>query len=380
MRSLPRLLAEAGYRTCHIGKSHLAPESVYRFEATRQEGIQGGRNAVRMAQNARAWLKENDPKPFFLYFCPTDPHRGPPGGFANHDDDPDFYPGVTPVAFRAEDVVVPPWLPDSPECRAELAEFYAAIFRLDQGIGRLVAALKEEKVWDETLVIFLSDNGPPFPGAKTNLYDAGARLPLLVKLPRQKTAGHACDALVSWVDITPTILDVCGVTPSASPPVRPAENTGRPITGKPQPYRFHGRSFRAAVERERAEEFHEVFASHTFHEVTMYYPMRAVIHGRYKYIWNVAAPLTAPLASDLYAAPTWQAALKRGDKTFGVRTMERLLRRPGHEMYDLESDPDELRNLADSPEHAGRLKELQTRLKEWQNATRDPWVSKWEYE
>ena len=75
IRSLPVLLSDAGYRTCLVGKYHLAPDYVYKFETQRQEGTQGGRNTVRMAQNAKAWLEEQDERPFFLYLCPTDPHR-----------------------------------------------------------------------------------------------------------------------------------------------------------------------------------------------------------------------------------------------------------------------------------------------------------------
>jgi N-sulfoglucosamine sulfohydrolase len=404
VRSLPVLLADAGYRTCHIGKSHLAPEYVYRFDAYRHEGSQGHRNTVRMAENAKAWIKEASDKPFFLYFCPTDPHRGGgPDRFANFPDDADHYPGVKPVRYRPADVPVPPWLPDNDDVRAELAAFYQAIARLDQGIGVLLSALKETGHADDTLVIFLSDNGPPFPGAKTTLYEPGARLPLIVRQPSQKKRGMATDARVTWADITPTILDYCGVAPPPAPPVVPRENEGRPAAAqaiggrkppdgvappkptakskaKLQPYRFHGRSFRPAVEQEHAREFDEVFLSHTFHEITMYYPMRAVVRGRYKYIFNVAHQLPYPFASDLFESPTWQGVLKRGDRYYGRRLTHDYLQRPRHELYDLEADPDELENLADKPEHAKLLAELQARLRDWQKRTADPWELKWRYE
>ena len=185
----------------------------------------------------------------------------------------------------------------------------------------------------------------------------------------------------AWVDVTPTALDVCGVVPKPSPPVRPSENIGRlPTGGKPQPYQFHGRSIQKVVGLDHAPEFNQIFGSHTFHEVTMYYPMRTVIRGKYKLIWNIASPLTYPLASDLYASPTWQGILERKDSQYGSRSVERLLHRPPHELYDLEADPDELQNLADRPDKAALLKELQETMKTWQKQTRDPWISKWEYE
>lgn len=382
VKSLPVILAEAGYRTCSIGKYHLAPEYIYHFQEYRNEGIQGARNSVRMAHNAKEWIAQQDDRPFFLYFCTSDPHRGGgPGGFANFNDDPHHYPGVTPVRYRPEDLVVPAWLPDKPEVRRELAEYYQAISRLDQGLNLLLDALVETGHWEDTLIVFLSDNGPPFPGAKTNLYEPGMNLPLIVRDPRGKNHGGTCDAVVTWADITPTVLEYCGVTPRPAPPVRPGENTGKPATqGQPQPVEFHGRSFLKVIDQEHPQGFDEHFASHTFHEITMYYPMRAVISGRYKYILNLAHQLPYPFASDLYASPTWQSVLRDKDELYGKRTVYDYVHRQRHELYDLEADPDELNNLATDPSYAKLLSELQEKLKAWQARTRDPWISKWEYE
>ena len=384
VQSLPMILADAGYRTCSIGKYHLAPEYVYHFETYRNEGVQGNRNSVRMAQNARDWIAENDDRPFFLYICSSDPHRGGgPDGFANHNDNPDFYRGIKQIRYNPEDIIVPPWMPNSQEVRQELAEYYQAVSRLDQGLGTLLDALKETGHWDDTLIMFLSDNGPPFPGAKTNLYEPGMNLPLVVRDPNSPRAGVVSDARVSWADITPTVLDYCGVTPKPSAPIRPGENVGerrieRP--GKPVPYTFHGRSFLSVVGVEHPDGFKTVFASHTFHEITMYYPMRVMIDGNYKYIFNIAHELPYPFASDLYASPTWQGVLKRGDQMYGQRTVYSYLHRPRHELYNLAEDPWEAHNLAFDPKNEERLKRMQARLKEWQEQTKDPWVLKWEYE
>lgn len=386
VRTLPVMMSEAGYRTCSIGKYHLAPEATYHFETYRNEGIQGSRNSVRMAENAKSWIAEKDDRPFFLYWCSTDPHRSGPTGFGNSPKD-DNFPGVTPTRFKADDMRVPSWLPNAPETQQEWAEFYEAINRLDQGVGTLMQALKETGHADDTLVLFLADNGPPYPGAKTTLYDPGARLPLIVRDPTQPRRG-ATDALVAWVDITPTILDWCGVTPKAAPPVVPRENGGGPEGVRPaknakaQPVTFHGRSFLKALIDERAAKngFGEIFGSHTFHEITMYYPMRSVISGRHKLIFNIAHELPYPFASDLYASPTWQMALKTKLPVYGLRSTSAYIHRPRFELYDLEADPDELKNLADDPHHATLFGELKDKLKAWQKQTRDPWVSKWEYE
>jgi N-sulfoglucosamine sulfohydrolase len=253
--------------------------------------------------------------------------------------------------------------------------------RADQGLQRLIEAIRETGHWDDTLFILLSDNGPPFPGAKTTLYEPGMHLPLIVRDPRQTEQGRTCDARVCWADITPTILDYCGVEPKPSPPVVPAGFEGRPqAAGKPQPYRFHGRSFLAALGREHPEGFDEIYASHTFHEITMYYPMRAVISGRYKYILNLAHELPYPFASDLYDSLTWQTVLQRKLSFYGRRAVENYIHRPRHEIYDLEADPDEIRNLADDPSHQKTLEALKAKVKNFQERTKDPWILKWEYE
>ena len=383
VRSLPVILTDAGYRTCLIGKYHLAPDYIYKFETQQQEGTQGARNTVRMAQNAKAWLREKDERPFFLYFCPTDPHRGAgAGGFSNQPERADGYPGIKPTTYRPEDVPVPAWLSDRPEVRQELAEYYQAIARLDVGIGALMNALKETGHWDNTLVIFLSDNGPPFPGAKTTLYEPGARLPLIVRDPRQKQQGRICDVPVTWADITPTILEYCSVTPKPAPVVRATENTGKPqTTGPAKPYQFHGKSFLNRLETKPSAD-DTIFLSHTFHEITNYYPMRVVRRGKYKLIFNIAHPLLFPFASDLQESPTWQQVLarKNPEEIYGRRPVKKYLQRPRFELYDLESDPDELTNLAESLPHKETLEDLQKRLQSWQKVTQDPWELKWTYE
>lgn len=112
----------------------------------------------------------------------------------------------------------------------------------------------------------------------------------------------------------------------------------------------------------------------------MYYPMRAVISDRFKLIFNIAHELPYPFASDLYASPTWQMALKDKLPVYGRRATSAYIHRPRFELYDLNADPDELHNLVDHPGQANRFTELQDKLKAWQQQTRDPWVSKWEYE
>ena len=344
VKTLPVLLEEAGYRTACAGKYHVAPQEVYRFQHFLKR-----KDPPQMADDCRDFITgsgDSEERPFFLYFCTTEPHRD----FNRVGSDP-----VDP-----EDVIVPPYLPDSPECREELAQYYGSVQLADKGLLRLIEILKDTGHWEDTLVLYISDNGIAFPGAKTTLYEPGMQLPCVVRNPFQGGRGKVSEAMISWADITPTILDYAGALPE-------------------KPW-FHGRSFLEALEEGNPSGWDEVYASHTFHEITMYYPMRVVRTRKHKLIWNIAHELEYPFASDLYASKTWQGVLSRGDTHYGKRTVEAYLHRPEFELYDLEHDPHEVRNLAEDPNHAKVLADLKTKLRSFQERTNDPWILKWEYE
>jgi N-sulfoglucosamine sulfohydrolase len=341
IKTLPVFLKEAGYRTARWGKYHVAPEEVYPFDEVIKAGA-----PVKGADNCRVFIEEDRDKPFFLYFCTTEPHR------------PFSREGSKEVS--PEEVIVPDYLPDTPECREELAKYYGSVERADSGLRELMKILKETGQWENTLVIYCSDNGIAFPGAKTTLYEPGMRLPFVVKPPHNKDKGKVTDAMINYTYITPTILDYAGAIPGD--------------------YKFQGRSFRGVLERGESSGFDEVYASHTFHEITMYYPMRVVRTRRYKLTWNIAYELEYPFATDLWASKTWQGVIKRKEKYYGKRSVDAYLHRAEFELYDLKEDPHEINNLAGKPEYKGKLAELKKKLKDFQKRTDDPWILKWDYE
>lgn len=377
VESLPVRLAKAGYRTARVGKYHIAPESVFKFETVLSGGQANdpntlGRSPVEMAERCRAFIRAKDSKPFFLYYATDDPHRSnevladgnpnfntypEPNRFGNREPG---YPGIKEIVYDPQQVRVPAFLPDTKECRAELAQYYQAVSRLDQGVGKLVELLKEAGQYENTLIFYLSDNGVAFPGAKTTVYDPGIRLPCIVKKPGKAKGGVVQEALVSWTDITPTLLDYAGAAAAA-----PA---------------LHGRSFRSVLDNEREPGQEEVYASHSLHEITMYYPMRAIRTKKYKLIYNVAHELTFPMALDLVESSTWQSVRKTNASLYGQREISAFLRRPRFELYHLEKDPGEIRNLAADPENRPVLVELLGKLKTFQKTTNDPWAHKWVYE
>ncbi len=363
--TLPNTLNDAGYRTACLGKYHVGPEATYHFGEYPK--IPGGlRSPTGFATALKTFItntnkdgtaKEGDgkPAPFFAYVCSIDPHRAGAKGYANdakHEGDP-------VVKYDPAAIKVPPYLPDRAETREDLAEYYQATSRLDATFGAVLDVLQETGHDNDTLVIFMSDNGIPFPGAKTTQYDPGTNLPLLMRKPGQQNAGKTNAAMITWADLAPTVLDFAGAK---------------------APKSMQGRSFLAVSDAEMPAGWDEIFTSHTFHEVTMYYPMRTVRTRTHKLIMNIAHPLPFPTAGDLWGSPTWQAALRYPNENYGLRPFAQYIQRPQYELYDLAKDPGETKNLADDPASAEQLKELQAKLKSFQQATKDPWMIKYSHE
>lgn len=381
LKTLPALLHAAGYTTARVGKYHVSPESAYPFDVALGEN---GSNPVDMANRSAAFLEKQKTAPFFLYFCPTDPHRagtfpGLPFNANPHGNRPGGHEGVTETPYGMDSLRVPFFLPDAPETKAELAQYYQSVSRMDQGIGRLFQILKEKGLWETTIVIYLSDNGMPVPGAKTTHYEPGVRLPLIVRNPFSTQKNMVCHELVSWVDVAPTLLDYAGSNPPTL--ARSPTPTGGGEYGErgPTPF-FHGKSWKPFFDAPARFKADTVFLSHTFHEVTMYYPMRTVVTKRYKLIHNLAHGLPYPFAADLWSSATWQGFVKSGKTQYGPRTRQAYERRPEYELYDLEKDPQERTNLASSKTHQPVFNALLLSLKQFQEKTNDPWRVKWTHE
>jgi N-sulfoglucosamine sulfohydrolase len=307
------------------------------------------RNVGSMAERARMFIKSSEGTPWYLHVGYADPHRDAKG-FANRD-----YPGVKRTLFDASKAPVPEFLPDNPSTREELAEYYEAANRMDQGVGTMLDVLRETRQLDNTLILFLSDNGIPFPNAKTNMYDAGMRLPLIVRSPAQSKRGLVNNAMVSWTDLMPTIIDWA--------------------EAKLPEYPVHGRSFLPVLEQENPAGWDRVFLSHTFHEITMYYPVRGMRTRQYKYLNNLFPELDFPHASDLFASQTWQSVRKAGaTATLGRRKVSKYLHRDAEELYDVNADPNEVSNLAGSPQHRAALDELRAQVRKFRSDTKDPWL------
>jgi len=349
IETLPSLLRAAGFATALVGKKHVGPASAFPYEAELVPERAGIRDVRELAAAAASFIRSTDDRPFFVTVAYSDPHRAAVD-YGNERE----WPGVRPVRYDPRRVPLPSHLPDLPEVGADLAAYYEALSRLDSGVGMILDDLAATGRLDDTLVIFLSDNGRPFPGAKTNLYDPGLHLPLIVRMPGAGPSVN--EAMVSWVDIAPTVLAWTGTAPPAA-------------------YRLSGASLLPLMGGRGDPGRDAVFASHDFHEIDQYYPMRAIRTRTHSYILNLAHPLDYPIAGDVAGSPSWQAIAADPSVRLGRRTQAAYLKRPAEELYDLAGDPDELVNLAADPAHAGVGQALADRLRELRAATRDPWLA-----
>uniref|UniRef100_A0A6Q2ZPK0 Sulfatase N-terminal domain-containing protein n=1 Tax=Esox lucius TaxID=8010 RepID=A0A6Q2ZPK0_ESOLU len=384
VQSLPMLLGQADIRTGIIGKKHVGPGPVYPFDFAYTEEnnsvLQVGRNITRIKLLVRKFFQtqreEVEERPFLLYVAFHDTHRcghsQPQYGafcekFGNGQSGMGRIPDWKPEYYSPDQVKVPPFVPDTPAARADLSAQYTTVSRLDQGIGLVLAELRAAGYENDTLVIYSSDNGIPFPNGRTNLYGSGVAEPMLVSSPEHRERwGEASQAYVSLLDITPTILDWFSV------PYPTYRLPGAPNT----PVGLTGRSLLPALVTEPSD-WHTVYASQSLHEVTMYYPIRSIHQGAYRLLHNLHYRMPFPIDQDFYVSPTFQDLLNStvaGRPTGWFKTLQQYYYRDRWELFDLRSDPEETVNLAGDSALAPVLASLRDRLVKWQWDTGDPWV------
>ncbi len=346
--TLPAFLKNAGYRTGIIGKLHVAPEKVFPFDDRPKVNTRRVRDVARAA---KAFLANDGP--FFLMVNYSDPHA-----YRENRQSRDWYfpaqiDGVPEKPIKPGDA--PPW-PfqgiDEPEQLKKVANYYNCVLRLDAGVGMLLDALEKSGHADDTLVIFVGDHGPPFARGKTTCYEAGLRVPFIVRWPGVSKPMKSA-AMVSTVDILPTILDAAGVA---------------------LPKELHGRSLRAAVSNADAPWREYLAGEFHFHGSTPFFPRRAIRDGRYKLIHNLTAGRTKPgigidgdRAYSLSQQPKYQdTPTRRAFNTFADP--------PEFELYDLRTDPHEMNNIAGKAESVETLKRMKAALAQWRRQTDDPFL------
>ena len=247
-------------------------------------------------------------------------------------------------------MTVPPYLADTPETRADLALYYDEIARMDANIGRFIAELERRDLRENTLVVFLSDNGMPFPRAKGTAYDAGIRTPLIFSWPARIESGTTYEGLVSVIDLAPTLLDLAGAEP---PPL------------------MHGQSLRAMLTDTQTPGRPYIFSERNWHNCDEH--IRSVRTARYKLIRNAYTHLPLCTPADASRSPSWFSLIRLKKEGTLTPAQARLFEvpRPRIELYDLERDPGEFNNVADEPAYQDAVRELAAVLDQWIDETGD---------
>jgi len=345
-------LSEAGYYTAAAGKWHLGNVIKDHFDLIREADVSGfqlptgadqskGKMVSQQPSGCEDWVNvlQSRPKdkPFFMWFAALDPHR-------------EYEDGSLDPPHSLLDVIVPPHLPDVPEVREDLRLYYDEIGRLDKYIGLVMDELEHQGITENTLIVFISDNGRPFPRDKTTLYEGGIKTPFLVKWPAKVNAGSTTNSLVSSVDIAPTLLDVAGLQ----------------IPGG-----FEGVSFLSILENPERKVREHVFAEDHWHDYEDH--ARSVQSENFKLISNTYNDLPATPSADAGRGLSWQAMLRLYEKDSLNAYQLACFKspRPRYELYDLESDPDELNNLIDNDDYRQQKDELLSVLQQWQQETND---------
>jgi arylsulfatase A-like enzyme len=243
---------------------------------------------------------------------------------------------------------------DTTETRAARARYVAAVEKADHDLGLIYDAARRA-LGDGTLFLFTSDHGAQWPFVKWNLYDSGIRVPLIAVWPGVIKPGSRSDAMVSWVDLLPTLVETAG--------------------GQ-APKHIDGRSFLPVLRGEKADHRARIFATHSGDGGWNIYPSRCVRDGRWKYILNLHPEFAFTTHIDLARVAdgrqywqSWEAAARSNQQAAEI--LRRYHQRPSEELYDLQADPHEQQNLAADPRHGERLQSLRAELESWMQSQAD---------
>jgi len=342
LATLPALLADAGYRTGVIGKIHVAPAVSTPFGFKAPLTPQDTRDVAGVAEVAAEFLGADPAEPFFLMVNYMDPHRPLVDQVEGVPDEPLGPDAIEPFPFLGL---------DTPKVRQEVASYYNCNTRADVGVGLLLEKLQESGMADNTLIIFIGDNGPPFTRGKTTCYEAGVHTPFIVRWPGTARAGLVSEALVSAVDILPTVAEAAGFelpTPIAGRSLVPL------IEGKPVQWRD------------------TLATEYTSHHQGGYFPRRAIRDERYKLILNLLPDRPNPIKGVDGCAAWGESRNPAFEGTPVRRVFDTHGDPPAEELYDLLRDPVEFNNLADDPGYGPVLSRMRAQLRTWREETSDP--------
>jgi uncharacterized sulfatase len=337
VKSIVHHLRPLGYRVTQTGKTHINPREVFPFE-----NFGGGKNPDLKYIDRLFAETAKGGKPFCLFACSNEPHSPWNKGDAS------VYPPAK--------VKLPPYIVDTPRVRSDFSKYLAEITYYDSQVGEIVGLLKKHGLSDNTLVMVVSEQGSAFPFGKWTCYDHGLQSAMIVRWPGQVMAGSETDAMVEYVDVTPTFIDMAG---------------GKPIA------LLDGRSF-LPVLRGKADTHKDfVYGIMTTRGIingTDAFAIRSVRDTRYKLILNLNHK--SKFTNACTKSPMFQSMIakaKSGDAT-AKRLVHAYHHRPAVELFDMKTDPLEMTNLAGQSDTQKIEMRLRQKLAAWMKAQGDKGV------
>ena len=350
------LLKASGYWTVAAGKWHLGNFVKDRFNEVREADVSGfqlptgqaakeGKITQKVIGDARSGCDQWVPilkarpknKPLFAWLAALDPHR-------------DYDEGILDKPHKPENVRLPPYVADTLKSRKDYALYYDEITRLDRFVGNVIEELHEQNIFENTFILFISDNGRPFPRDKTTLYDSGIKTPFIIHWPKHVKPNSKSDSLVSSIDIAPAFLELAGLS---------------------TPTIFEGQSFLPILQSPKLMINKFIFAERNWHDYED--RVRAVRNKNFKYIRNFYNDLPNTPPADVVRSISYREMilLRKEGKLTNAQKNTFVKPREIEELYNIKNDPFELDNLASSSKHQKQLKKLRLTLSRWQADTND---------
>jgi len=354
---LPDLLRKSGYRVGILGKvGHSTPYSNFEWDHMLDMKELGmGRSPSTYRREMKTFLEDCGEQPFFMMANSHDPHRP----FVGNDprewyDEKELLPMAVPPSrtFTPEEVEVPGFLEDLPDVRLEISEYYGSVRRCDDTIGEIMHELDASGKGENTMVLFLSDNGMAFPFAKTNCYLNSTRTPFLVRWPKEISENNIEAAMVSGVDILPTFLEAAEV---------------------PLPEGVQGKSFLSLLKGQSQEGRDWVYTHFNQNYARDNYPMRAVQSSEWLYVYNPWSDGEKTFSNESMMGRTFKAMKEASENDAMISgRIELFLHRVPEELYDLRVDPHARNNLVASDHYTAQLDFCRNKLDSEMEKHEDP--------
>ena len=336
LKSVCHYMGDLGYTVALSGKNHSTkPVSVFPFKILKgfEPNCTSPTDDYEL-DDIRNFITKKDEKPYCLFIMSINPHAPWTMG--------------DPTEFNADKLVLPPHWVDTKLVRTEFTKYLAEVRRLDNQVGDVMKMLKETGQDKNTIVIFLGEQGAQFPGAKWTLWDSGQKSSMIVKWPGTVKPNTQTDAITQYEDVTPTFVAIAG---------------GKPVNG------IDGKSFLPVILGKSNTHRDYAYGVHNNIPAGTAYPIRSIRDSKYKLVLNLSPEkdyyvqaMMNPSKKDSY----WNGWLKDAKtSTSAKKLVDRIVKRPAVEFYDIQKDPYELINLATDASYKKLIENYTLKLKVW---------------